>query len=207
LSQDCITCHAQESHDDMALHIETYGSECTSCHDGVDRMAGFDHNQVFALDGGHEAVECDTCHEAKVFAGTSSLCGDCHPEPDLHAGIFGMDCTRCHSTTAWAPAELKMHTFVLEHGGESVDSCETCHAGTYTEYPCYSCHDDAEMQLVHLDDGIIAINNCVECHPTGRGGALVYQPVPGTNNGDPGQPDGAAAPKNEDRVKKPGKDG
>jgi hypothetical protein len=207
VSLDCVTCHAQESHDVLAVHIETYGNECITCHDGTDRMIGFQHDQIFVLDGGHDSIECDACHANKVFIGTSSVCGDCHPEPDLHAGIFGMDCARCHSTFAWAPAELHMHTFVLEHGGESVDSCETCHAGTYTEYPCYSCHEDAEMQRAHMDDGIIAINNCVDCHPTGRGGELVYQPAPGTKKGDQGQPEGAAAPPREDRVKEPGKDG
>ena len=53
-------------------------------------------------------------------------------------------------------------------------SCETCHAGTYTEYPCFSCHTEQEMADVHIQHNIFDdLSDCVACHPTGREGEVV----------------------------------
>jgi hypothetical protein len=167
---DCITCHANEDHDNTASHIEAYGADCAACHDGADRMHEFDHNTVYVLDGAHSDKDCQECHIEHNYRSTPQECAGCHAEPDLHAGIFGADCVRCHSTLAWAPASLTQHTFLLDHGSQDITQCETCHAGTYTEYPCYTCHDSEEMRTVHEQYDIKenVDENCVECHPTGR---------------------------------------
>jgi hypothetical protein len=169
-SLDCLTCHIEHDHDGMAEHIDVYGLDCLKCHDGTDRMSEFDHNRFYLLDGSHAEADCQDCHANQTYAQPYRTCLDCHPEPELHAGVFGTSCERCHGTTAWAPAELKEHTFLIDHGGEGPVDCETCHAGTYTDYPCYTCHAVDEMYLFHNDRDIYAYENCIECHPTGREG-------------------------------------
>ncbi len=167
---DCITCHEGQDVAFVTEHRDEYNDNCASCHDGSDRMIGFEHDQVYALEYAHQQVECESCHVGKMFSGTPANCAGCHEEPELHKGIFGFNCTRCHTAQAWAPAQLTRHPFLMSHGEEGNLPCETCHIDTYTKYPCYSCHDSDEMLAVHLEWDIHAYENCVDCHPTGRGG-------------------------------------
>ena len=166
---DCLTCHQTAAAPFMAEHITLFGADCLACHDGRDAMADFDHAQVFALDGAHATVACQDCHANQVFQGAPNECAACHAEPEVHAGLFGLDCVRCHTTTAWVPAQLTQHIFPLDHGGEGVIACETCHQQTYTEYTCYNCHahDPAKTRQEHMEEGIDNFENCVECHATG----------------------------------------
>lgn len=99
-------------------------------------------------------------------------CAACHEEPAIHAGLFGLNCARCHTTLAWAPALLTRHVFALDHGGEGKVACQTCHTETYSQNTCYQCHDHQpdEMEQVHLDEKLLEFENCVECHPTGQQG-------------------------------------
>jgi mono/diheme cytochrome c family protein len=97
-------------------------------------------------------------------------CVACHEDPAIHLGKFGPNCARCHSATAWTPALLTKHTFLLDHGGEGQVSCETCHVDNYYEHDCYACHEDHqpdEMETVHLDEGLAEYTSCIDCHPTG----------------------------------------
>lgn len=175
---DCVTCHAEEDHDYMAAHIEEYGTRCQECHDGKDRMMDeqwFNHEAYYGLEAGHAEVECMTCHVDKVYVGLSTDCYSCHEEPEMHLGVFGTDCAYCHDATAWAPAVLKKHDFVMQHGDEAITECETCHGGTYTSYPCDTCHEDADMQTAHVDVETTNLHDCIACHPTGRGSATLTQ--------------------------------
>lgn len=90
----------------------------------------------------------------------------------MHAGQFGVNCARCHSTFAWAPAQLTRHDFLLDHGGEGTVACETCHVKNYYEHTCYECHDHQpeEMRQVHFEISIVEYESCVDCHPTGQQG-------------------------------------
>jgi len=99
-------------------------------------------------------------------------CVSCHEEPGMHAGQFGINCARCHSTLAWAPAQLTRHDFLLDHGGEGTVACETCHVANYYEHTCNECHDHQpdEMRQVHFDLAIIDYESCADCHPTGLKG-------------------------------------
>lgn len=97
-------------------------------------------------------------------------CASCHEEPEIHADLFGINCARCHSATAWKPAVLTSHIFLLDHGGEGEVSCQTCHPAKYGVYDCYACHDNhqyEEMKEVHLAEEIKEFTNCATCHPTG----------------------------------------
>lgn len=167
---DCITCHVNEDHDAFAVHLDRYGSACMDCHDGLDRYSEFDHAQVYPLEGGHTDLACEDCHADQAYLETPADCVECHAEPELHAGIFGLDCGRCHTDVAWQPAMLTAHTFQIGHSEDVVVNCETCHVGNYVTYPCYSCHSEEEMRDVHLENEITEYENCISCHPSGREG-------------------------------------
>ena len=97
-------------------------------------------------------------------------CANCHEEPEIHGDLFGVNCARCHSATAWTPAVLTSHTFLLDHGGEGEISCQTCHPVKYGIYDCYACHDNhqyEDMKTVHMEEDITEFDTCATCHPTG----------------------------------------
>ena len=166
----CIECHTTGQPEFTPDHAALFGDDCFACHDGRDTLVNsFDHGDFFILDGAHTAVDCADCHTNQIVAGTPSTCVGCHEEPAVHAGLFGTDCMRCHTTTAWTPAQLTRHTFPLDHGDEGQIACQTCHTETYAEYTCYNCHEHepAEIAEEHIDEGITEFEDCVACHPTG----------------------------------------
>lgn len=167
----CQNCHMGWDTVFMIGHAQSFGPNCLECHDGVDRMKGFDHSAVFPLQGRHGELSCATCHTGQPFREAETLCATCHQEPEIHAGFFGLRCQMCHLDTAWQPARLAVHEFPLDHGSQQELSCDTCHAGAYTEYTCYVCHDhpEAEMIEVHQAAGIPAeqIPDCAACHLDG----------------------------------------
>jgi hypothetical protein len=169
---DCVTCHTGAEPAFMAEHRNLFGPACANCHDGLDSMAAFEHEAVFVLDGAHAATACAACHGSWQFAGTPESCEGCHAEPAVHTGLFGLDCARCHGTSAWQPAELSRHTFPLDHGASGTLACQSCHEASYAVYTCYNCHehDPAEIEADHLEEGITDFASCVDCHPTGREG-------------------------------------
>ena len=180
---DCITCHADADHDFTASHIEMFGADCVACHDGVDRYSDFEHADYYPLDGEHEDLDCEACHLEKQYAGISQDCGSCH-EGKMFVEIFGQSCDRCHSVTSWIPAELKHHTFIVDHGVDYSPTCDTCHKHTYTEYTCSSCHDLDEMKESHHDLEENLIEDCNECHITGTKTELLLLQREFLNNND-----------------------
>jgi hypothetical protein len=172
--QVCETCHAQgaERQAFMLKHVDQFGPACLDCHDGVDRMMNFDHANFFVLDGKHASIQCDACHKNKVFKDTPKVCVQCHAEPAIHAGFFGLKCEYCHTAQAWSPAPLKEHVFPLDHGGKGEVACQTCHPAKYAEYTCYGCHDHQpdEIKASHQKAGISAqdLPDCAKCHALGQ---------------------------------------
>jgi hypothetical protein len=140
----------------------------------VDRLSNFDHATFFPLDGKHAEIQCDACHADKVFRGTPSECSQCHKEPDIHAGVFGLKCNYCHTTDAWSPATVRQHTFPLNHGVGDKNSelqCDACHGNNYIDYTCYNCHDhqpggiaQSHASLKIPEQDLVA---CAACHPVG----------------------------------------
>jgi len=105
-------------------------------------------------------------------------CRACHDEPAVHAEVFGLNCSRCHTLDAWEPALLLRHTFLLDHGGEGEVACQTCHTESYAANTCYECHDHQpdEMQEVHEAEEIVEYADCAACHPTGvEGEGEIYR--------------------------------
>jgi hypothetical protein len=169
----CASCHSagDERVAFMAAHTAKYGPSCLDCHDGLDRMQGFDHNLVFQLDGRHSEITCEACHSEHVFRGTPKECVACHAEPEIHAGFFGTSCQYCHLTTAWAPAELIAHNFPLDHGDQGEIDCKTCHNEYYSEYTCYGCHEHQAEEIIerHTRESVSDedLPACSTCHPKG----------------------------------------
>lgn len=168
----CQDCHMRGDTVFLVGHIQSFGPTCLECHDGVDRMASFDHSAVFPLEGRHAELSCAECHNGQPFRESETVCATCHEEPEIHAGFFGLRCQMCHLDTAWQPARLSVHEFPLDHGSQEELSCTTCHAGAYTAYTCYTCHDhpEGEMIEVHRAAGIPSeeIPDCAACHLDGQ---------------------------------------
>ncbi|MCA9898803.1 MAG: cytochrome c3 family protein [Anaerolineales bacterium] len=169
----CEECHATAVPTFITEHTALFGSACQDCHDGLDSMANFDHGTVFPLDGQHATVECTACHVNQVFQGTPKECVACHAEPEIHFGIFGTDCANCHTVAGWLPAQLRQHTFPLDHGEQGTLECTACHTGTsYTAYDCTTCHEH-NVEQVQAEHSELAITQaelfaCAACHPTGH---------------------------------------
>jgi hypothetical protein len=167
----CSTCHGGQDAGFIQQHTAQYGPSCLECHDGRDRMRAFDHQAVFPLEGAHVQIACLDCHKGGVFRSAASRCVECHAEPAIHAGFFGLECQECHTSTAWSPAFLKVHSFPLDHGERGQTACQTCHTASYVEYTCYGCHEHQPDEIVeeHIEDGVSPeeLPTCTQCHPTG----------------------------------------
>lgn len=169
----CLQCHNRRDSRFMREHLVQVGDRCLQCHDGMDRMRGFDHARVFPLDGAHAALACVQCHEEYRFQNTPTSCSRCHDAPDYHQGLFGEKCEYCHTTQAWSPAALRLHRFPLDHGRVQASECAVCHLGNrYVTYTCYTCHEHVpeEIRQRHLSAGIPEeqLSGCVACHPDGQ---------------------------------------
>ena len=169
----CVDCHASDERQPvfMGRHLEQFGGACLGCHDGVDRLSDFDHASFFPLEGMHASQACEACHVERVFRGTPRDCVQCHAEPEIHAGFFGLQCQNCHTAQAWNPAHLRSHLFPLEHGGQGDSECQTCHVGAYVEYTCYGCHEH-QPQALQESHAQVQVSpevfpNCTACHPDG----------------------------------------
>lgn len=167
----CSECHSQAAQEFMTQHQAQFGTECLECHDGIDRMRNFDHQDIFPLDGRHSEIDCQACHVEQVYQGTPAECKDCHPEPDIHAGFFGLKCEYCHSTSSWHPAQLVNHQFPIDHGDQGDVECQMCHVSTYNQYSCYECHEHQKEEVVEkhkeLDVNADRLAACTECHIDG----------------------------------------
>ncbi len=166
--QDCFSCHQADD-----THQGQYGAACETCHHSGDwKDATFDHAlSNFPLDGAHVNVECAECHKENIYKGTPIECAACHADPAYHLGLFpGQVCSECHTTAAWRPAPYNgPHTFPMNHG-EKNNTCADCHQPTLAQWTCYTCHDRAETEQEHREEGIADFNDCLRCHPTGQEG-------------------------------------
>jgi len=164
----CATCHQQIDNAFTIAHTAAYGTECLTCHDGVETYgANFNHGQTtFPLIGRHSGADCTFCHEnaraISDFQNTPTECVACHQKDDAHGGNFGSDCSVCHTPDNWENTSFdhNLLAFKLEGAHTSVE-CEQCHAnnvfkGTPTD--CYSCHqkDDSHNGQFGTD--------CAVCH-------------------------------------------
>lgn len=175
-SVECVTCHS----DDLARaqspdHVaQGWVDDCQRCHIPTEWSgAGFTHSS-FPLTGAHRAADCEACHVGEQFSGLPTHCADCHlaefqatVDPPHVAWGFPMACQKCHSTTAWEPADFN-HTGIF-------NGCVTCHLQDYqnTDDPdhqakgfstdCEQCHNTHDWDDAEFDHAGI-VNGCVDCH-------------------------------------------
>ncbi|MDR3653157.1 MAG: cytochrome C [Paludibacter sp.] len=163
MGRNCIDCHKNE-HKGFIEDKFMPNDNCTLCHNVTNwETATFDHNKTnFKLDGAHSKLLCSECHYPKngkgirvqQFMALSTDCSSCHK--NSHMGQFEIngktDCTRCHTTLAWANTTFNHNTsrFKLE-GAHAKVKCVECHKevtnekGKYIQYifksiACSTCH-------------------------------------------------------------------
>ena len=141
----CASCHLEDE-----VHDGKQGDQCNNCHteESWQEAPLFVHGLTrFPLLGEHDNLECDSCHETTIFAGTNSDCIDCHAEDDTHEGRFNDNCGSCHNPVAW-------DLWLFDHNVQTSFSL----SGAHVNVACNDCHRGtlASMQRVG--------NTCSDCH-------------------------------------------
>jgi hypothetical protein len=194
---DCFQCHEQESNFAglspvcANCHIDDYNStedpnhvaagfptDCEQCHSIMGwEPATFDHNLTeFPLTGAHLNENCISCHE-QGYTNTPTECFACHQDdfnmttdPNHIAGGYSTDCTVCHNTVAWEPAQIDHNLTGFPLTGKHIDAnCQECHESGYMNTPteCYACHQpeyDNSTNPNHIAAQFPT--SCQDCHNT-----------------------------------------
>ena len=178
----CYGCHAADYNQTSNPNHQNAGfpTDCVICHNENGWVpATIDHNSFWPLEGAHENVDCNSCHQGN-YNNTPNTCAGCHT-PDYNASAnpnhqnLGLptDCALCHTTDPdWFPATFPIHDdfwpLTGAHAGIAND-CAACHNGDYNNTPntCYGCHA-AEYNATNDPDHEQAgfPTNCDACHAT-----------------------------------------
>ena len=178
---DCFSCHESDYNrtTDPDHSASGFGTDCIACHTTTAwEPSTFDHNNTaFPLTGAHLSTNCTACHMNNQYAGTPTDCFSCHEsdfngttDPDHQANNFSHDCTECHTTTAWDPAEFDHASTSFPLTGAHVSvNCIDCHSSGYTSTPiqCFACHEsdyNSAISVDHLAAGFPT--DCEACHNT-----------------------------------------
>lgn len=197
LSSKCLDCHKEikeliNSNRGYHSSTEVKKKECASCHNEHHgrnfrivnfNPDAFDHNKAgFELTGSHKQIKCNDCHQSKfisadkykkkkkTYLGLDTKCASCHE--DFHQGTLGKECSGCHTTDKFKPAQSFDHNkaaFKLTGAHENVE-CAKCHPKEIRngkEFEklkgisfsnCSSCHQDVHKGAFGAD--------CKSCHST-----------------------------------------
>lgn len=156
----------------------SFPRDCDQCHlPFAWSTARFDHPSSFPLSFGHAGRRCGECHTTpNSFTGLSTTCSSCHSDdyaaaPLGHAAAgFGTDCTRCHTTRTWSPADWQHPAdfpLTLGHAGRQCTQCHQNQVYSGTSSSCVSCHQGDYLATAtpsHTAAGYST--NCVDCHST-----------------------------------------
>jgi len=153
LGIDCYECHISQYNGAPGHFESSFPKNCLMCHNNDSwENPSFDHdNSSFPLIGVHSSTKCELCHTSG-YAGTSSLCVDCHEAnytetryPNHTAAGIPTQCTDCHTPVSWVPSEFDHLTTGFELLGrhKRIGQCSECHKGSLveTENQCFSCHE------------------------------------------------------------------
>lgn len=172
LDRDCASCHAEEEPHGSESSSRQLLTRCRSCHSDVDWTAlplppsVFNHSSKvhadYPLDGPHETVGCEDCHEKWSFVPIESeACTDCHEDP--HRMKFVRSCESCHEVVPdWKVPDFDHDATGYHLGGahRTVD-CESCHTGPIgrkiAHETCSDCHEDVHQKQF----GDVS---CDDCH-------------------------------------------
>ena len=166
---ECVTCHNGTIATAPSNH-SGFGTDCVSCHDGMDRPS---------------LTDCASCHVGKpgstapqvTYAGTLACAdGGCHAKVKNHAGtpITKAACSTCHEThyaTLGTCGTCHTDTAGYHHGAKKaipLDDCAACHDGGIAAAPaghssygsdCTSCHKGMDVPS----------GQCLTCHNKAQG--------------------------------------
>ena len=143
----CASCHLDDE-----VHAGKQGDQCNDCHTETkwDDAQLFVHDLTrFPLLGEHGNLECESCHETKVFAETGAECISCHLEDDPHAGKFENACQSCHNPVAW-------DLWLFDHNTQTSFTLD----GAHLDVACDDCHRSSLSSMLRAGD------NCGDCHRT-----------------------------------------
>jgi len=187
----CMNCHADvasqvKSHQGLHGRMDNV-TACATCHQEhkgrsfdltSNAIQTFDHNATgFPLSGKHGQVECARCHLNNKYDAASPQCVSCHQEPASHAGLFGTDCSTCHTNVSWTPASFKDTTFnhantsfslnvhSVDFSGKAM-TCTACHTGgpfATSMSSCIACHGQANPNF--MPNHVATFGTaCLTCH-------------------------------------------
>jgi uncharacterized HAD superfamily protein len=174
-SEDCTSCHYD-------VHGEQFKDQkCDACHsvekDWKDQTFAHESEtyQGYKLEGKHEKVECDKCHERGDVIYTefekqkivqvglfkplkSEKCGDCHKNKHEGAykeieGLLDVTCSECHSVEREFKDRLykhkddsKYHKYNYE-GAVQESECAACHFCDPNLFTISKCFDQMGMTI------------------------------------------------------------
>ncbi len=181
---DCASCHQMDftnttNPNHTALSLST---DCVSCHTTEVGWtpASFDnHDDFYELKGAHAVIknDCASCHNGD-YSNTPTTCAGCHTqdfnqttEPNHKAALFPMDCTTCHTETAWAPSTFDHNESYPLTGAHAIiaDDCVACHQGDYDNTPttCVGCHQQDYNESINPNHNLLNLStDCASCHTT-----------------------------------------
>ena len=171
IEADCLACHAP--------FRGTPGERCIDCHDpraltpaaakaattkpaGTAQISVAELHRVLPLD------DCASCHVGHLTATRSdrntafdhatippairSDCARCHrpPTDTWHPQDPGQ-CSDCHTTAGWSPAQFD-HAEHFPLAGPHAVACKTCHTGKdRSTYTCMSCHEHSPERVARIE--------------------------------------------------------
>lgn len=157
LSQSCTSCHEQDHQD---AHQGRMVRDCRSCH-GQESWDDFEprgHDQVLHLVGGHEALDCDACHE-------SGSARDLLVVGSVRSPAQARQCTECHDS----PHQGDLVATVAAHNDHTAEAaCILCHEPEHASF-----RDDRVELAMEADrhaatgfrlDAPHDQTSCADCH-------------------------------------------
>jgi len=181
VAKDCYSCHKQNynsaaSPNHLALGFPT---GCEVCHTTTAwKPSSFDHSRSgFILTGAHLKTKCEKCHINNNYTTVPTGCYSCHKQnfngttrPNHVAEGFPVDCTLCHTTTAWSPSSFDHAKVFPLTGAHLKAKCDQCHVNNNYKTvakDCYSCHSTNYVATTNPSHLQLALpHNCGTCHST-----------------------------------------
>lgn len=173
LSIDCFACHEDVHKSELNNKPKSlFLNPCLDCHNTTSWQTAselLDHSKTsYNLEKSHAKVKCIQCHfpkdkpdELDVLFSVSieKGCIDCHK--DIHNGIYGEDCSKCHDEGEWKKTLSFDHnkTNYALLGKHQQVKCSLCHKSETVlkkEMHCNDCHKD-------IHNGGYG-TTCAKCH-------------------------------------------
>ena len=167
-AQTCAGCHTERDATFMASHTEAFGSDCRTCHDGLDTYGHTFNHETWPLSGKHAEASCAACHKGSTtpaaLRSTPTTCVACHQQDDVHKGRMGTECQSCHNSRTWTEAAFDHSTTRFALTGRHMQvECLKCHVNrqwTGLGTTCEACHSVDDPHNGQFAQG------CASCHAT-----------------------------------------